>query len=196
MLTGGRGTSAAPYGYSPSELDWDKGKLSLARDICMGFGVPPMLVGIPGEATFANYREARESFWEDTVKWYLELLKAELNGWLFPDTSKDKLFLDYDMDVVPAMAYKRDKLWDRAIAAGDFLTVDERREMVGQPKYEPGDTPGGVIMTDSTKIPLGTEIDTTEMDLETGPKPPPAPKPVKPAEKPTKKEDSTEYMEG
>jgi len=33
VLTGGRGTSAAPYGWSPTELDWEKGKLALARDI-------------------------------------------------------------------------------------------------------------------------------------------------------------------
>ncbi|WP_206341757.1 phage portal protein [Streptomyces ureilyticus] len=38
--------------------------------ICAGFGVPPVLVGAKAgldRSTFANYAEARRSFWEETI---------------------------------------------------------------------------------------------------------------------------------
>src|SRR3546814_4938324 len=33
----------------------------------MAFGVPPMLLGLPGDATYANYREANRALWRLTV---------------------------------------------------------------------------------------------------------------------------------
>jgi len=133
-----------------------------------------MIIGIPGDATYANYREAREAFWETTVMWFLDYMRDELNAWVFPEQyaprvpqagrqamtlrrNAEGMFVDYNVDDVPAMAYKRDKLWDRA-QKSDFLTVDEKREMVGMAKYEPGDSPGSVIMVPSTEIPLGEEV--------------------------------------
>lgn len=46
-------------GLSPKDLDFIEGKNLSAREIAQAYGVPPMLVGVPGDATFANYREAR-----------------------------------------------------------------------------------------------------------------------------------------
>ncbi len=76
ILTGERGTSAVPYGWSPTDMDFGEGDLRLMRKIAMAYGVPPMLLGIPGEATFANYKEARLAFWETTVFWLLNYIKG------------------------------------------------------------------------------------------------------------------------
>jgi phage portal protein BeeE len=34
-----------------------------AREIALALGVPPMLLGIPGDNTYSNYQEATRSFW-------------------------------------------------------------------------------------------------------------------------------------
>ncbi|MCE8470934.1 phage portal protein, partial [Rhodovulum sulfidophilum] len=56
-----------PMGFSPSDMEFQKTKEAAAREIATAFGVPPMLLGIPGEATYANYQEANRAFYRLTV---------------------------------------------------------------------------------------------------------------------------------
>ncbi len=56
-----------PMGFSPSDMEFHQTKLAAAREIAVAFGVPPMLLGIPGEATYANYQEANRAFFRLTV---------------------------------------------------------------------------------------------------------------------------------
>ena len=53
-----------PMGFSPSDMEFQKTKESAAREIALAFGVPPMLLGIPGDATYANYQEANRAFYQ------------------------------------------------------------------------------------------------------------------------------------
>jgi len=146
-----------PYGFSPTEMDWINSNLELSRRICLVYGVPAQMIGIPDTSTYANYQEARTSFWEDTVIFYLSLLKSEYNAWIFPDES---LFLDYILDDVPAMQYKQELKWKRA-QASTFLTENEKRQMCGFDEVDGGD----VILVSATMIPLGSEPE-TETEIE------------------------------
>jgi phage portal protein BeeE len=48
-------------------MDFMAAKDGAAREIALAFGVPPMLLGIPGDNTYANYQEANRAFWRQTV---------------------------------------------------------------------------------------------------------------------------------
>ena len=124
-------------GLSPKDLDFVEGKNLSSREIAQAFGVPPMLVGVPGDATFANYKEARYHLWEDTILPFLELLKQELNLWLVPQFSKE-LRLDFDLDSIPALHVRRESTWAK-ISQADFLTLNEKRQAVGYSPIEGGD---------------------------------------------------------
>lgn len=124
-------------GLSPKDLDFVEGKLLAAREIAQAFGVPPMLVGIPGDATFANYKEARYHLWEDTIIPFLEFLVAELNLWLCPQFSQN-LTLGYDTDEIPALSQRREAVWNK-IQGADFLTMNEKRQAIGYGPIEGGD---------------------------------------------------------
>ena len=52
---------------TPADMDIGGLKAAAARDIALAFGVPPMLLGLPGDATYANYREANRALWRLTV---------------------------------------------------------------------------------------------------------------------------------
>ena len=52
---------------SPKDMDFIQAKHAAAREIALAFGVPPMLLGIPGDNTYANYAEANRSFWRQSV---------------------------------------------------------------------------------------------------------------------------------
>ena len=123
---------------SPKDMDFLEAKHSSARDIAQAFGVPPMLLGIPGDNTYANLREARLALWEDTVVPLLRHLADELNGWLAPMFSPD---LAFDLDEVPALTLRRERRWEM-LRRADFLTVNEKRAAVGYPPIEGGDALG------------------------------------------------------
>ena len=54
-------------GLTPKDMDFIEAKHSASRDIALAFGVPPMLLGIPGDNTYANYQEANRAFYRLTV---------------------------------------------------------------------------------------------------------------------------------
>lgn len=124
-------------GLSPKDLDFIQGKYLSAREIAQVYGVPPMLVGVPGESTFANYKEARYHLWEDTILPHLEIIKSEFNQWLNP-LFGEGLSFDYDTDSIPALAPKREALWAK-IDKASFLTINEKRSLVGYSPIPNGD---------------------------------------------------------
>ena len=118
-----------PMGFSPSDMEFQKTKEAAARDIAIAFGVPPMLMGIPGDATYANYQEANRAFFRLTVLPLATRVTAALSQWL-SGFSGEQIELRPDLDQVPALAGERDQLWAR-VGAADFLSQDEKRALLG-----------------------------------------------------------------
>jgi len=120
-----------PMGLSPKDMDFIAAKNAAARDIALAFGVPPMLLGIPGDNTYANYREANRAFWRGTVLPLLGRTARALTRWLAPHyEGGEKLRLWYDADAIEALSSEREALWARVGGAG-FLSDAEKREAVG-----------------------------------------------------------------
>jgi len=120
-----------PMGFSPSDMEFQKTKESAAREIALAFGVPPMLLGLPGDATYANYQEANRAFYRLTVLPMVQKLLDALNGWL-PGRFDPDLKLRVDLDNVPALAAEREAQW-RRVAEADFLEPAEKRRLLGLP---------------------------------------------------------------
>ena len=120
-----------PMGFSPSDMEFQKTKESAAREIAEAFGVPPMMLGIPGEATYANYAEAHRAFYRQTVLPLATKVAASVGRWLSSWSGED-VVLAPDLDQVPALATERDAQWNR-VAQADFLTRAEKRRMLGLP---------------------------------------------------------------
>jgi HK97 family phage portal protein len=128
MLLDG-GLSWQEMSLSPKDMDFLESRNAASRDVAQVFGVPPQLLGIPGDNTYSNYQEARLALWEDTVVPLLRHVRDEFNGWLVPMFGDD-LMLDIDLDEVPALALRREKIW-RRLQLADFLTVNEKRAAAG-----------------------------------------------------------------
>ena len=122
MLLDG-GLSWREMSLSPKDMDFLESRNAVSRDIAQAFGVPPQLLGIPGDNTYSNYQEARLALWEDTVIPLLRHLRDEFNAWLVP-LFGEALELDLDLDDIPALALRREKTWARIEAAG-FLTLNQ-----------------------------------------------------------------------
>jgi HK97 family phage portal protein len=118
-----------PMSLTPAEMDFSQTRHAAAREIALAFGVPPMLLGIPGDNTYATYREANLAFWRLVVCPLAEKTADSLTRWLAP-RFKEPAIVRADLNAVTALATERDAIWARAEAAS-FLTPDERRAMVG-----------------------------------------------------------------
>lgn len=129
-----------PMGFSPSDMEFQKTKESAAREIALAFGVPPMLIGIQGDATYANYQEANRAFYRLTVLPLATRVASALSHWLGQFTGEE-LELKPDLDQVPALSAERDAQWAR-VAGADFLTVAEKRSLLGLPATSEGGADG------------------------------------------------------
>lgn len=127
LLEGGLDWKA--MGLTPRDMDFIEARNGAARDIALALGVPPMLLGIPGDLTYANYQEANRAFCRLTVLPLVARTAQALTAWLQPVYGAG-LKIDYDADRLPGLAAERDALWSR-LAAADFLTDEEKREAVG-----------------------------------------------------------------
>ncbi|ADZ71354.1 phage portal protein [Polymorphum gilvum] len=118
-----------PMGLTPKDMDFIEAKREAAREIALAFGVPPMLLGIPGDNTYANFQEASRAFWRQTVLPLVRRTGLALGAWLGP-AHGGALRLEPDLDAVEALSVEREALW-RRLAAADFLSRDEKRQAVG-----------------------------------------------------------------
>ncbi|WP_431559626.1 phage portal protein [Methyloceanibacter sp.] len=131
--------------FSPKDMDFISAKHVAAREVALALGVPPMLLGIPGDNTYSNYAEANRSFWRQTVLPLVSRTAKALAAWLAPAFGEagagmeaSTLELRPDIDAVEALSTEREALWAR-VQAADFLTVNEKRAAVGYGAIDGGD---------------------------------------------------------
>lgn len=118
-----------PMGYSPNDMEFQKTKDAAAREIALTFGVPPMLLGMPGDATYANYQEAHRAFYRLTVLPLIQKVAGALS-WFLSQHMQEGVSLQPDLDFVTALAPEREAQWAR-IANADFLSNAEKRSLLG-----------------------------------------------------------------
>jgi len=164
-----------PLSLSPKDMDFIEAKNAAAREIALAIGVPPMLLGIPGDNTYSNYQEAQRAFWRQTVLPLVNRTARALASWLAPAFA-DSLFvprdsaprsrprgtgllleLRPDLDQIEALAPERDALWKR-LEAASFLTTDEKRAAAGYAlggRLDEGESPSAKYRDDQPRVPAG-----------------------------------------
>lgn len=140
---------------TPAEMDWIGGKNNSAREICMAFDVPPMMLGIPGDNTYANYKEARQALYQDTIIPVNDSILDGLNGWLAP-LFGDDVKIYQDIENLPALAEVRKDRWTM-VSTANWMTTNEKRAAVGMDEL-PGDEANEVLIP-STLVPLTGILD-------------------------------------
>jgi HK97 family phage portal protein len=122
---------------SPTDMDFIEARHAAAREIALAFGVPPMLLGIPGDNTYSNYREANLAFWRQTALPLAQKAARAIEAWLGDRWPGKPAAVSIDVENVPALTLEREALWAR-LAGADFLDADEKRRMAGVDAPERG----------------------------------------------------------
>ena len=116
-------------------MEFHRTKEAAARDVALAFGVPPMLLGLPGDNTYANYAEAHRAFYRLTVLPLVAKTLAAISGWL-PACYGAAFQVKVDFDNVPALAEEREALWRRI--SGRRLPERRREAAAARAAEAPG----------------------------------------------------------
>lgn len=135
LLEGGLDWKA--MSMSPRDMDFFEARNQAAREIALAFGVPPQLLGIPGDNTYSNYQEANRAFWRQTVLPILCRSAQSVQSWVQQIYGSD-LKVSFDETKITALSAERDQRLQRLLDA-DFLTLNEKRRELGFEPIEGGD---------------------------------------------------------
>ena len=130
MLLDG-GLSWVPMALTPDEMKSPESRSASAREVALALGVPPLLLGLPGDNTFANYQEANRALWRQTVLPLLNKITARKTRWVQP--LYPGAVIAVDVEGAPISAEERKQMFE-TVKGADFLTLDEKRATVG---YQP-----------------------------------------------------------
>jgi HK97 family phage portal protein len=164
-----KGMDAKVLGLDLKSLEFPDLRTISESRICMAFGVPPILVGAKvglDRSTFANYKEARASFWEEAVMPLQRRFKDVIVRALLPAvndaqfSNPRRVAVRWDRSEVLALKESEQAIWERANSAlrAGAITVNDFRRTVGMPLVEGGDVflrPAGVVPTTADGTPTG-----------------------------------------
>lgn len=135
LLEGGLDYKA--IGLDPEKMQFVDSKTLAAREIAWALGVPPLMLGLPGDNTHANYAEANMAFHRQTVIPLAQRMARQMTHWFAMSIEKG-MYLEANIDNVDALSADREAQWKR-VAAAEFLSINEKREALGYEKAEGGD---------------------------------------------------------
>lgn len=134
---------------SPEQMDFISNIETVSRQICMSLNYPPLLLGLPGDNTYANYKEARLAVYEDTILPLVNRMAGRITMWLRPWFG-DNFRIVPDTDNLPALEPKRELEYARTKDA-IWLTINEKRKKFGLEPLEGGDT----LYIGAGEVPIG-----------------------------------------
>ena len=144
-------------------MDFVALKEGAARDIALAFGVPPVLVGLPGDATYANAREAGRALYRQTI---LPMAARILSG-LGRDAGRLAGAGDAGGRHRPDERARRGP--GEVVGAGrggDFLSDAEKRDMLGFAAAE-GEPMSGAMSAEALLASLMAQAEGRGVDLVT-----------------------------
>src|SRR3990172_1826494 len=146
------GFKATVLGLSPKDMDWQKGRIMSQISIAKRAGVPPEMAGIQGEKTYANYTEARKSFYEDTIIPQAKDLLNKLAYFLSKRWDGEEFLIGIDTARIDALQEAQTAKWDRVMKAKTegVLTINEARAELGKEPIDGGD----IILVNGSMLPL------------------------------------------
>ena len=137
---------------SPQEMDFLQSRAASARLIANVFGYPSMLLGLSGDNTYNNQKEARLALWTDTIMPLCNKMAIHFTTFLHRLGELPlELEIQPNYDHIGALQPIRDAIWEKACVKGkDILTINERREMIGYERQEGLDG----IIANAAQVPL------------------------------------------
>lgn len=137
---------------SPVDMDFLRSRAASARIVAGAYGYPAQLLGLEGDNTYNNQKEARLALWTDTVMPLCDKVATLLTTFFYRlGAIPANVDIKPNYEDVGALQPIRDAIWEKACVKGkDILTINERRELIGKPKIAGYDG----IIANAAQVPL------------------------------------------
>ncbi len=147
---------------NPKEMDFTGSRQLSSKEIMRIFRVPPPMLGELEHSTYNNIKEARQSFWLDTIMPILNDICAVLTKRLLPDFDLDvkQYYMSYDAFAIEALERLYLEKWDsvvKMVNVGVPLNIAIKRLNLQLPAIPGGD----VGYMSHNLVPLGFWEDPT-----------------------------------
>lgn len=165
-----KGMKVHTLGLNLGELEFPDLRTISESRICAAFGVPPILVGAKvglDRSTFANYAEARRSFWEETLmplqKRFTQRIVKELMPRVEGVRPRRSVVRFDNSDVLALKESEKDR-WDSALLAvrAGAITINQFCRRVGLPTTSDGD----VYLIPAGVTPVGSPAEVIELQAQ------------------------------
>ena len=134
MLVEGDRTSVLQTGTNPKDMDWIKGKESTMRDICIGMGIDPIIIGFNEQSSYNNKSEAEKGLYTKSVIPLMQGLAGQLTPFL---GLEDGEFIDIDYSEIPVLQEDIGKINEKL--NNNYMEINEKRKARGLENVEGGD---------------------------------------------------------
>ncbi len=144
-----------PLAGDLNKLQPREGKLDVAREVCLAFGVPPLLYTSSSLGpTYSNYQESNRSFWVDTIiPGYISNIESALSRY-FTNATGAIVEVKADLSAVPALSKVNSEAVANLTRLTGILEVNEQREQLGFGPHPMGNR----IVVNPAAIALDTQL--------------------------------------
>ena len=124
---------------TPKDMDFSEADKIAVQHIANVFGVPVQLLNSTESSSYNNYIEAKRALYENTVLPLLnKIILSIFNNWICPNFGKDFSVI-YKEEEIPSLSYKYEQQL-KNLHESDFLTINEKRKILGFDPIPGGDT--------------------------------------------------------
>lgn len=116
--------------WSPRDMEWESGSTRSAKEVAIGYGVAPELLGDSANKTYANQKEARKALYVENVVPRATIRRDELNA--FFEQWYPGYELDLDLDAIEELREDRAILWQGLDASFANGTITRNENRVGK----------------------------------------------------------------
>lgn len=120
---------------TPKEMDFVESKLSIAKDIIIGMGLDPIILGFNDQSSYNNKNEALKSLYTNVAIPFMRELADTLGTFL--GLQEDE-YLDVKYDHIPVLQEDMKELIEK-LNNNTFMTINEKREKMGLEAKPNGD---------------------------------------------------------
>lgn len=170
---------------TPKEMDFVESKLSIAKDIAIGLGIDPIIIGFNDQSSYNNKNEAMKSLYTNVAIPLMRELADTLGPFL--GLGEDE-YLDVKYDHIPVLQEDMKELIEK-LNNNTFMTINEKRAKMGLEAKANGDVivPSGNYAMINKDIYLPTSLIPVEDETQQ--------QPPSNSEKPNNSQDENKSMD-
>ena len=146
---------------SPKDMEFILQRKFSREEILAVYGVPPVIVGLMEDTSWANAREQRREFWTGTLIPKGNKVESAINVELMPRLYEG-IYMEFDLKGITALSEDLEKQATRLsnLVSRGILTINDARRIMGYKEVPWGDT----YWTPANLVPFQTAEQLNSMD--------------------------------